>query len=455
MVEKRVYLETYGCQMNVGDSERLLGFLSEANYAETDDPSKADLILINTCSVRDKAEHKVYSAAGRYRELKALKPALKIAIAGCVAQQKGEGLLKRLPFLDVVLGTQSVHRIVDALEQASNNGRVAMTGESDAIDPDEFASIRARKGDVKAFVSIMRGCDNFCAYCIVPHTRGREASRPPGEIVSEVERLAATGVREVTLLGQNVNSYGLKRAGRTEGSVGVGFPELLRMVAVVEGIERVRFVTSHPKDISDELMGLFAEEPKLCRHVHLPMQSGSTAVLEAMGRGYTLKDYADKFRKLKALYPDMAVTTDVIVGFPGETDEDFELTMEAINELRFDNVFSFKYSKRPGTRAAGFQGQVSDEVKAERLTTLQAAQRDITFELNKERVGSRMKTLVEGRSRNDSRVYMGRTSCNRIVNFTSYDDASGPTMGEIVDVDVTDAYPNSLRGVWSKDLRLC
>ena len=315
--EKLVFLETFGCQMNDNDSERMLGILKGINFARTDDPNCADLILINTCTVRDKAEQKVYSTLGRYKELKRVRPGLIIGIAGCVAQQQGEKLLKRAPHLDMVFGPHNVHKLRELLLEADSGRRVVATALTETIDAGEYGAAPEASGE-KAFVSIMRGCNNFCSYCIVPYTRGREVSRLSADIISEIEGLCAKGVKEVTLLGQNVNSYA------TNGGGDVSFPALLGMVCAIKGLLRVRFMTSHPKDIGGELIELFGAEKKLCRHLHLPVQSGSDRILEKMGRGYTVSGYLSKIERIRALYPDMAITTDIIVGFPGETAEDFE-----------------------------------------------------------------------------------------------------------------------------------
>lgn len=436
--EKLVFLETFGCQMNDNDSERMLGILKGINFARTDDPASADLILINTCTVRDKAEQKVYSTLGRYKELKKDRPGLIIGVGGCVAQQQGEKLLKRAPHLDIVFGPHNVHRLRELLLEADSGQRVVATRLTETIDADEYGVSQSVSG-IKAFVSIMRGCNNFCSYCIVPYTRGREVSRQSADIISEIEAASLSGVKEVTLLGQNVNSYG------TSGGGDVSFHELLRMVSAVSGIKRVRFVTSHPKDISEELIELFGTEKKLCRHLHLPVQSGSDAVLERMGRGYTRAAYLKMIDKIKKLYPDMSVTTDIIVGFPGETEGDFEATMGLLRTVRFDNIFSFMYSPRPDTRAASFDGQLAPEVRTERLQILQEEQKAITFARNREKVGRAMEVLVEGPSKADPDELMGRTSCNRIVNFASPPGIeTGP--GAVIEVLVTDAYPNSLRG---------
>lgn len=435
--EKLVFLETFGCQMNDNDSERMLGILKGINFSRTSDPASADLILINTCTVRDKAEQKVYSTLGRYRELKKERPGLVIGVAGCVAQQQGEKLLKRAPHLDLVFGPHNVHKLRELLLEADSGGRVVATELTETIDAGEFG-VAPEASSEKAFVSIMRGCNNFCSYCIVPYTRGREVSRLSADIITEIEGLAGKGVKEVTLLGQNVNSYS------TTGGGDVSFPALLARVATVDGIERVRFMTSHPKDIGDELIELYGREKKLCRHLHLPVQSGSDRVLEMMGRGYTARAYLEKIEKIRTLYPDMAITTDVIVGFPGETEEDFLLTMELIRRARFDNIFSFMYSPRPGTAAASFEGHLPLEVRSKRLQLLLDEQKSITLEKNSSLMGKTMEVLVEGPSRSNSDEMMGRTSCNRIVIFKPR-PGKAALPGSLIEVAITDASPNSLR----------
>lgn len=437
--EKLVYLETFGCQMNENDSERMLGLLKGIRYSRTDAPSKADLIIINTCSIRDKAEQKVYSTLGRYKALKQEHPGLIIGVGGCVAQQEGEKLLKRAPYLDIVFGPHNVHKLKDLLSEAGKKNRVVAVEQDETINEDEYGTQAAEYSE-KAFVSIMRGCDNFCAYCIVPYTRGREVSRKSADILEEIKKLTHRGVKEVTLVGQNVNSYG------RSGGGDVSFPGLLRKTAAVDGIKRVRFITSHPKDISDELIYLFGEEKKLCRHMHLPVQSGSDAVLAKMGRSYTKDEYLSKVGLLKKLYPEMALTTDIIVGFPGETDEDHLATMDLLRGVRFDNIFSFMYSPRPNTRAAGFPGQVPLEIKAQRLKALQEEQKGITTARNGELVGKTIELLVEGASRIDANELSGRTPCNRIVIFPAPEGFSAEA-GCLIDVLITRATPNSLRGI--------
>lgn len=438
--EKYVFLETFGCQMNDNDSGRMLGFLKNINYIQTADPKSADLVIINTCSVRDKAEHKVYSTLGRYKSLKKQKPGMILGISGCVAQQEGTRLLDRIPYLDMVLGPQNIHRIKDLLAEVAVNGRrVAATAQFDKIEDGEYEHTHY-DGGVKALVSIMRGCDNYCTYCIVPYTRGSEVSRPASDIIKEITSLAGGGVREVMLLGQNVNSYG--KGFPAGNNAMASFTGLLGRVASVPGIERVRFVTSHPKDISEELIALFAKERKICKHLHLPVQSGSDRVLKKMGRQYTRASYLEKVLRIREMYPRMSLTTDVIVGFPGETDDDFKGTMDLIKKVRFDGIYSFMYSPRPGTRAAEFDEQVPAEVKSSRLAALQEVQKEITDERNAALVGQTRQVLVEGPSKADASEWSGRTECNRVVNFPS--DTAAP--GQLLDVQIVAAYANSLRG---------
>lgn len=434
---RRVFLETFGCQMNDNDSERILGLLSSIDYSRTDAPGEADLIILNTCSIRDKAEQKVYSMLGRFKALKGDNPGLIIAVSGCVAQQQGEALLKRVPYLDLVFGPHNIHRLKELIgEVIERKAGVVATAQSEIIEENEYGQAQRPADGVKAHVSIMRGCNNFCAYCIVPYTRGREVSRRSADILEEVKGLAGSGVAEVTMLGQNVNSY--------DGG-GLSFAGLIDMVARVDGIKRVRFVTSHPKDISRELIGMFGTEPKLCLHIHLPVQSGSDAVLKNMGRVYTREQYLEKVELIQGLYPDMSFTSDIIVGFPGESEEDFLQTMGLIERVRFDNLFSFMYSPRPLTRASTFGGQVPLEVKSKRLKLLQDAQSSISAARNAALVGRTMEVLVEGPSRADKDELAGRTPCNKTVNFPAPAGA-GALAGSLVRLSITRALSNSLRG---------
>lgn len=450
--EKYLFIETFGCQMNENDSERIIGIMRHHNFKTTDSPDKADMIILNTCSIRDKAEHKVYSALGRLKKLKAAKPDLIIGAGGCVAQQEGERLLKRALHLDLVFGTDNIHRLPDLVKEVESAGnRAAATEFCDSIVEEasfDYSYPENRSGDsavaVKASVTAMRGCDNFCSYCIVPYVRGKELSRKSADILQEIKRLAETGTKEATLVGQNVNSYGNK-------GKDISFPDLLRLVCRVDGIERVRFITSHPKDMSQELIGLFGEEERLCRHIHLPLQSGSDTILKSMNRGYTREGYLNKIFRLKRLYPDMGITTDIIVGFPGETEADFRDTMSLIKDLEFDNIFSFKYSPRKETTAASFDSHIPDTVKEERLVILQEAQRDITLRKNQEMIGKTTDVLIEGKSKTaEQREFQnpqlsqltGRTSCNKVVNLS----ADKMMVGMIAPVRIIKASHNSLTG---------
>lgn len=447
--------------MNDNDSERIIGLMNRLNCKTTDSPDKADIVILNTCSIRDKAEQKVYSALGRLKKLKKQKPGLIIGVGGCVAQQEGNRLLKRAPYLDVVFGTHNIHRLPDLIKTVeSTRSRVAATEFFNFIEDEQSLEyiypenkLENHGSMVKASITIMRGCDNFCSYCIVPYVRGREMSRKSSDILQEAKKLIKAGVKEITLLGQNVNSYG-------NNGADISFPELLKLVCRLDGIERVRFITSHPKDMSEGLIKLFDEEDRLCRHIHLPLQSGSDTILNRMNRGYTREGYSNKILKLKMLYPDMAITTDIIVGFPGETEADFRDTMSLIKELEFDNIFSFKYSPRQETMAASFDRQIPDIIKEERLAILQKTQMNITHSKNQEMAGKTVDILIEGKSKaedvgaailnnakrnhavNAITQLTGRTSCNKVVNLS----ADKNMIGRIVPVRIIKASPNSLTG---------
>lgn len=438
--------------MNEDDSDRLLSFLKAIGFRRTDGAEDADLIILNTCTVRDKAEQKVYSTLGRFKALKEKNPELIIGVSGCVAQQEGQRLLKRVPHLDMVIGTHNIHRINELLNEVSKKRtRVVASELSGTITTGEYRPYRTRRPDthhaprqqeekkIKNFVSIMRGCDNYCSYCIVPYVRGGEVSRPSRDIMEDVRSLATGGTKEVTLLGQNVNSYGNSGGGGAD----ISFPELLKRVCRIDGIERVRFVTSHPKDISMELIELFGDEPKLCRNIHLPLQSGSDRVLERMRRGYTVGEYISKVTLLKKLYPGISLTTDIIVGFPGEDEADFEATMEVVRGVGFDSIFSFKYSPRPGTLAAAFTDRVPGQIGSRRLEALQSEQKKITAEKNKALEGTIVEVLVEGRSKASERELTGRTPSNRVCNFPG----DRALTGSVIDLLVTEAYTNSFRAV--------
>jgi tRNA-2-methylthio-N6-dimethylallyladenosine synthase len=434
--KKKLYIRTFGCQMNVQDAEKMAALLEPSGYETTDDPGRADLILVNTCSIREKAAQKIYSQLGRFRNLKEGNPRLRIGVGGCLAQQWGDRFFRRAPYVDLVFGTHQIHRLpemVGELERA--RGRIVETGFCDRV---RSLCIPAQPaaGAVGTFVTIMQGCNNFCAYCVVPRLRGREESRPLPEILCEVETLAGHGIREVTLLGQNVNSYGQTLSVKTD------FAELIGAIGKVPGIERIRFTTSHPKDLSPRLIVCFGEIASLCEHIHLPVQSGSDRVLGRMNRGYAVAAYREKVAALRRACPGISITSDVIVGFPGEEDGDFERTLELMREIRFDNLFSFRYSEREGTAAVGMDRPVCDSVKRERLRTLQALQEGHTLEKNRACVGRREAVLVEGPSRNGCGDMTGRTRGNRIVNFPG----TTGLIGKTVSVRIVEAFLHSLRG---------
>ena len=432
-----LYVRTFGCQMNEYDSLRVQRLLANLGYVTVNDIGQADVIFLNTCSVRGKAEQKVHSFLGTLRRLKDTKPHLKIIAGGCVAQQLGAKLLDRFDHLDMVIGTRAVNSIGRMLQQVQESGRrLACLPDEESGAPDfDGRKIMPHRG-ITAPVTIMQGCNNYCAYCIVPYVRGPERSRRADEILEEIRLLDESGVREVLLLGQNVNSYG---KGLDEN---ITFVDLLRRIGMETAIARIRFTTSHPKDLTDELMCCFAEVDSLCKHLHLPVQAGSDRVLARMNRGYTAAGYLEKIKRLRQICPEIALTSDIIVGFPGETEQDFKKTMQLLDEVRFDNLFSFRYSDRPNTRAATFADKVDPEVAARRLLELQSYQADITLDKNLAEVGSMRLVLVEGPSRASNGQMTGRTTQNRIVNF----QAPLSSIGQIVGVKIAFAYSNSLRG---------
>jgi len=422
--------------MNVHDSRQMAQILSDAGYVETDEADTADIIIVNTCSVREKAAQKAYSQLGRLKRLRKKRPGLIIAVAGCLAQEHGAGFFRKAPYLDLVVGTHNIHRLPAMLEEISST-------RSPGVDTSFHDSIRSLgirtlppEGEVSAYVTIMQGCNNFCSYCIVPYVRGREESRTSGDILDEIRFLADNGVREITLLGQNVNSYGSTLSGNTD------FPALLREIHKIQGIERIRFTTSHPKDLSERLADCFADLDTLCEHIHLPVQSGSDDVLKKMKRGYTAGEYLKKIEMLKRANPDISITSDIIVGFPGETDSDFQKTIDLMKEVRFDNTFSFKYSDRDGTASKEYDKKVEETIKSKRLTELQALQESHSIEKNRSLEGSAEDVLIEGISKNSSADVTGRTRSNKIVNLAGNADLSGET----VHVKIVQAYMHSLRG---------
>jgi len=438
--------------MNVHDSEKMSGIFAESGCSQSDDINKADVIVLNTCSIREKAEQKFYSKLGRLRKIKENRPELKIAVAGCIAQQKGDALFKSFPYVDFVFGPNNIDNLQNWIKdrsritenraqttglhtEISNNGS-HITALQDNPDYHNMILPIKREGQVRAWVSIMYGCDNYCAYCVVPYTRGRERSRPVNDIYHEVMSLADWGCREITLLGQNVNSYGRK------SSNNIDFTELLVKLHEVKGIERIRFVTSHPRDFSEKLIGAIKDLPKVCEHLHLPIQSGSDRVLELMNRGYTGKEYREKIDLLRQAVPEIAITTDIIVGFPGEREEDFQDTLNAMSDIGYDGIFAFKYSKRPHTKALALDGHIDDKIKSERLSTVLALQEDITHRKNKGHEGSIVEVLVEGLSENNPERLTGRTRTNKIVNFHGIETCTG----NLLNIRVLEAKQHSLYG---------
>lgn len=435
MLTKKLYIATFGCQMNVNDSERIVSMLAELGYAPTEHLREGDLILFNTCTVRGGASDKVHQHLANLRNLKKKRPNVLIGIAGCVAQEEGDRLLNDYPWLDIVVGTHNLHLVKDMVRDAEAGFR---RSETDFLDNsqrlDLFPPV-AGTNRSSAFVTVMQGCDNYCAYCIVPYVRGREISRRFDEIMLEVRELAGQGVQEIVLLGQNVNSYGLKGEGQPP------FHELLRAVAEVEGISRIRFMTSHPKDMSDQLIACYADLPMLCGALHLPAQSGNNRILNAMNRGYGRERYLETVDKLKAARPGIKLTGDMIVGFPGETEEEFEETLSLMEAVNYFDLFSFVYSPRPGTRAAELPDDLPKQVKLERLDRLQKLQLQHSRAHNEAYVGTVQQVLVEGLAKREGQV-TGRADSGRIVNFEGQ-----PTLvGTLLEVKIIEGYANSLLG---------
>jgi tRNA-2-methylthio-N6-dimethylallyladenosine synthase len=437
-VAKKLFIKTFGCQMNEYDSAKMADVLrAEKGIEATDNPEEADVLLLNTCSVREKAQEKVFHQLGRWRSLKQLKPELIIGVGGCVASQEGDAILKRAPYVDVVFGPQTLHRLPQLIDARRESGRSQVDISFPEIEKFDHLP-EARVEGVSAFVSVMEGCSKYCSYCIVPYTRGAEVSRPFDDVIAEAAQLAAQSVKEITLLGQNVNAY----RGRMHDGETADLALLLHYLAEIPGIERLRFTTSHPVEFSPSLIEAYAAIPKLASFLHLPVQSGSDRVLAAMKRGYTALEYKSKIRKLRAVRPDISISTDFIVGFPGETDADFEATMKLVEEVGFDASFSFIYSPRPGTPAAELPDTTPHEVKLERLMRLQAKIEEQAQAISRDMVGTVQRILVEGASRKDQGELFGRTANNRVVNF-----AGQPRLaGQFVEVTITAALPHSLRG---------
>jgi len=440
---KKLHIKTFGCQMNAYDSERMAEALQPAGFQLTGQMAEADLVILNTCHIREKAAEKVYSELGRVRKAKEARKAegrdTMIAVAGCVAQAEGKEILARAPAVDIVVGPQSYHRLAQLVAEASLTGKSAIETEFPAQD--KFAQLPARatgKSQASAFVTVQEGCDKFCTFCVVPYTRGAEYSRSADEIVAEVERLATRGVREITLLGQNVNAY------HGDGPDGAVWPlaRLLRRLAEIPSVERLRFTTSHPHDMDEALIALFGDEPKLMPYLHLPFQAGSDRILAAMNRKHTASDYEALIERVRAARPDIALSTDIIVGFPGETDADFEETLALAGRVRFAQAYSFKYSARPGTPAANLEAQVPESAKKERLATLQALLEESRRSFDRQTVGRRLPVLFEGKGRNPGQI-TGRSPYLQAVHV----EAPEALIGDIAEVDISAAGPNSLTGV--------
>ncbi|WP_405758851.1 tRNA (N6-isopentenyl adenosine(37)-C2)-methylthiotransferase MiaB [Anaerovibrio slackiae] len=434
--KKYVKFLTYGCQMNFSDAERMEGELAKIGYEPTESMEQADLIMINTCCVRETAEDKVYGKIGEIKGLKRKNPDLLLGITGCMAQKEGEKLIKRAPHIDFVLGTNKIHEVVSTVQklEAASVKHVVDTEIRESEMPEDVAI--HRKNSLSAWIPIMYGCNNFCTYCIVPYVRGRERSRLPEDIVKEVQEAAAQGFKEITLLGQNVNSYG-KDHGKAS------FAELLAMVDKVEGIERIRYMTSHPKDLSDEVIEVIKNSRHICKHFHLPVQYGSNRILKAMNRVYTVEGYRELVRKIRAAVPEASLTTDLIVGFPGETEEDFQQLMEFLAEIRYDQAYTFIYSKRSGTPAAEMENQVDDRCKHERLNRLMELQNSISLEINQQLTGKTVEVMVEGPSQTDDTVWTGRTDTNKIVLW-KHSGSEKP--GDLVQVKIHTAQTWLLKG---------
>lgn len=441
---KKLHIQTHGCQMNEYDSNKMIDVL-QANYPSitlTDNPEEADIVLLNTCSIREKAQEKVFSALGRWRKIKAKRPSMIIGVGGCVASQEGEAIIQRAPYVDLVFGPQTLHRLPEMIKEREKQGKPSVDISFPEIEKfDRLPEPRAE--GPSAFVSIMEGCSKYCSFCVVPYTRGEEISRPLDDVIAEIVSLAEQGVKEINLLGQNVNDY----QGQMHDGNSADLALLIHYVAAIDEIERIRFTTSHPSAFSDNLIQAFAEEPKLANHLHLPVQSGSDRILAAMKRNYTALEYKSKIRKLRKVRPDISLSTDIIVGFPGETDADFEATMNLVHEMGFDVSFSFIYSQRPGTPAASLPDNVSMETKKQRLALLQNRINTNAFRISQSMVGTTQAVLVTGPSKKDPNIISGRTENNRVVNFT------GPMSlcGQIAHVTITEALPNSLRGKLSED----
>ncbi len=435
---RKLYIKTFGCQMNEYDSSKMVDVLAEHHPIEvTQDPAEADILLLNTCSIREKAQEKLFSQLGMWRPFKEDNPKLVIGVGGCVASQEGAALWERAPYVDIIFGPQTLHRLPEMIAKVdADRERVIDISFPEIEKFDRLPEPRAQ--GATAFVSIMEGCSKYCTFCVVPYTRGEEFSRAFDDVLTEIVDLAAQGVREITLLGQNVNAY---RAAMHDGRI-ADLATVIRFVANIDGIDRIRFTTSHPVEFSDALIAVYADVPELVSHVHLPVQSGSDRILAAMKRGHTVLEYKSKLRRLRAVRPGITISSDFIVGFPGETDADFQSTLSLIDEVGFDQSYSFIYSPRPGTPAASLTDQTSPQIKKDRLAQLQNRINGLAAAISADMVGMQQRVLVVGPSRKDPERLSGRTENNRVVNFSG----AAESIGQFVDVRITQALPNSLRG---------
>jgi tRNA-2-methylthio-N6-dimethylallyladenosine synthase len=425
---KKVYIHTFGCQMNVHDTEKMFGVLLQNGYRQTDNAHAADLIILNTCSIRQKAEQKFYSELGRLKSYKKKRSDLMIGVAGCIAQQEGDNLFRRAPHVDFIFGPQNIH----VLHDIKNKKRpYSALEENQSIALHDLPA--ERSDEIRAWISIMYGCNNFCSYCVVPFTRGRERSRPSENIYREISELAERGCKEVTLLGQNVNSY----------VTDVDFPGLLKKLNTIEGIRRIRFVTSHPKDLSEQLVHAIADLSKVCEHIHLPMQSASDVILRRMNRRYTFEDYMQKIDSLKSEIPGISITSDIIAGFPGESDHDHAQTIKALREICFDGIFAFAFSSRPRTKAATYEHQIPEDIRLQRLNEILEVQDEITLRKNRDLIGTVQEILIEGTSESDKQKITGKTRANKIVTMGN----TTIPKGSFVKAEIVKARKHSLEGI--------
>jgi len=440
---KKLFIKTHGCQMNEYDSSRMTDLLRGSHDVElTNNEKEADILLLNTCSIREKAQEKVFHQLGRWKKLKDKNEEITIGVGGCVASQEGEAIYKRTPFVDVIFGPQTLHRLPEMIDASKQGKKGVIDISFPEVEKFDHLPAPGVEGP-SSFVSIMEGCSKYCTFCVVPYTRGEEVSRPVDDVITEIAHLASEGVREVNLLGQNVNAF----QGETHDGDIMDLAELITMVAAIDGIDRIRFTTSHPVEFTDSLIDVYADVPELVSHLHLPVQSGSDRILAAMKRGHMALEYKSKIRRLQKIRPDISISSDFIIGFPGETEKDFEDTMKLINEIGFDHSFSFIYSARPGTPASDMTDDTSEEVKKQRLAVLQQRIAQHSLDISRKMVGTTQRILVTGFSKKDPGELQGRTENNRVVNFRANQNRTDSALiGRFIDINITTAFPNSLRG---------